>query len=347
MPFLPDWAPNIHPLIIHFPIVLLFLAVIADLFSLLLKKTYWLRRAGHILYVLGALSAVVTYLSGKQAADSIDIPSSAYTVLSHHADLAFTTMLFFTIYTAIRLLVFRTKWAQKKIVAVIFMLMGLGGYYFVVETATHGAQLVFGHGIGTQAIAKADQQVAVSGFELKSNGSWTWRVSDEASQDFNSNFSLLKGQRNNLTMEKEDSALAIDIIKESSLLFVAGVNISDGEISATVNLDNFDGKLLLVHNVTDRSHYNFFSIEKNKGRLGRQQDSQTEIMEEGEIPTIKGWTGLKAVGSSGHYRGYVNGELIAHGHGDVSAPGRAGILLSGKGKIRFKNIELTVIGDGS
>ena len=34
MQFVPEWAPNIHPIIIHFPIVLLIIAVLFDLAGL-------------------------------------------------------------------------------------------------------------------------------------------------------------------------------------------------------------------------------------------------------------------------------------------------------------------------
>ncbi|MCS3710001.1 putative membrane protein, partial [Salinibacter ruber] len=45
MELIPDWAPNIHPMIVHFPIALIVGALGADIFSLVLRRWEWLRPA--------------------------------------------------------------------------------------------------------------------------------------------------------------------------------------------------------------------------------------------------------------------------------------------------------------
>lgn len=86
MNFPPEWAPNIHPLLIHFPIVLLLLAPLLDLCAILFKKQQWLKNSANLIYVLAGLGLIITYFSGRLAADSVDIPTQAYTTLSRHAD---------------------------------------------------------------------------------------------------------------------------------------------------------------------------------------------------------------------------------------------------------------------
>jgi len=292
---------------------------------------------------LGALSTIVTFISGKQAAASVDIPSAAYPVLNHHADLALITMLFFTIYAVIRTIFFNSKFAQIKILEWVLILIGLGGYYYVVETATHGAELVFNYGLGTQAVNKPEEPQTLTGFSLESDGSWSWQASANAVQDFKNNFSLIKGNSNDLSMQIKDSVLVLNIKKESPVLFVAGVNILQSAVNARVDLDNFNGEFRLVQNVADSSNFSFFSIDDRKGSLGKLTDSQNDIMEESEIKKQKGWINIKSVASEGHYRGYVNDELVAHGHGSPMPSGRAGIFLSGKGKIRIDRIQLVAI----
>jgi len=84
MSFLPDWAPNLHALIVHFPIAILFVAVLIDILGLLLRRKPFWRRAAVLLYVLGGVAVFVTYLTGEQAADSVFLPTEARSV-SHRA----------------------------------------------------------------------------------------------------------------------------------------------------------------------------------------------------------------------------------------------------------------------
>lgn len=40
MNLVPEWAPNVHPLIVHFPIALLFAAVLVDAAALAVRRRY-------------------------------------------------------------------------------------------------------------------------------------------------------------------------------------------------------------------------------------------------------------------------------------------------------------------
>lgn len=39
----PEWAPNAHPIVVHFPIALLVLAILADFLSVVLWRHTWLQ----------------------------------------------------------------------------------------------------------------------------------------------------------------------------------------------------------------------------------------------------------------------------------------------------------------
>ena len=61
MPLIPSWAPNFHPLVIHFPIVLVMTAAVVDLVDVVFERSAWLRAATTTLYVAGAIATIVAY----------------------------------------------------------------------------------------------------------------------------------------------------------------------------------------------------------------------------------------------------------------------------------------------
>lgn len=144
---LPEWMPNIHPLIIHFPIVLWTIAVFSDLFSLLLKKQ-WLRNSTITLYALGALAAYITVLTGENAMHSQSIPMQGEVTASHHSDWGHYTFYSFAAYAVIRLFLFWKKWDKKTAVAWVLFIVGASGAGMVAKTADMGGKLVYKYGVG-------------------------------------------------------------------------------------------------------------------------------------------------------------------------------------------------------
>ncbi|MCF6353182.1 MAG: hypothetical protein L3J06_09250, partial [Cyclobacteriaceae bacterium] len=87
MKLLPDWTPGIHPLIIHFPIALLSLAVGLTVLAIFYNPQ-WITKSTLGLYVLGTLGALASYISGKDAADSIGLNLKAEIAIGTHSDWA-------------------------------------------------------------------------------------------------------------------------------------------------------------------------------------------------------------------------------------------------------------------
>ncbi len=147
---LPDWAPNIHPMLVHFPIALLITAVLLDFLYLIWKKD-WLHNSVMTLFILAALASLITYLSGRQAVDSVSVPMNAELTASYHSDWALYTLLYFSIYTSIRAFLFWKK-LNKRFIAILLFLTGLAGCALLAKTADLGGKLVYKYGVGTKKI---------------------------------------------------------------------------------------------------------------------------------------------------------------------------------------------------
>src|SRR5262245_6785206 len=147
MALVPDWPPNIHPLLVHFPIALLIAAAVVDVGGWVFPRWRVVRQTATLLYVLGTGAAVVTYFTGRAASQAVWLPGMAQAVVGEHWNWAFRTVWFFGIVTVLRL-VFITRRDRGPVVMAAFALAGLLGIGLLVETGDRGGRLVYEHGVG-------------------------------------------------------------------------------------------------------------------------------------------------------------------------------------------------------
>ena len=148
MNLLPGWAPNAHPLVVHFPIALLLTAAGLDAAGLALRCNRSLRFVATVLYALGSITIIAAYFTGRAAAETIWLPGMAHAAVKEHWDWAFRSVWFFGILTTIRLVLLRRLREPKPAVIAALTLAGLLGVVILGETGDRGGRLVYQHGVG-------------------------------------------------------------------------------------------------------------------------------------------------------------------------------------------------------
>ncbi len=151
MHLLPGWAPNFHPLIIHFPIVLVLLAVLVDAVEVV-RPSPGLARAAVAVYVLAALSALVALLTGTDASQEVFIPGMAHPMVADHRHWAFATTFALIAVAVVRAAiqaVGRQPGGRGRRIALLAITLVLA--VLVEQTAERGARLVYQQGVGVVA----------------------------------------------------------------------------------------------------------------------------------------------------------------------------------------------------
>jgi uncharacterized membrane protein len=147
--FLPGWAPNVHPLIVHFPIGLLLTAAGLDTAAWLLRCNRSLRLVATALYVAGTVMLIAAYFTGRAAADTVFLSGMAHAAIKQHWDMAFLTVWFFGALTVIRLLLLRWLGSAPRSAAIgALVFAGFIGVVLIGETGDRGGRLVYEHGVG-------------------------------------------------------------------------------------------------------------------------------------------------------------------------------------------------------
>lgn len=122
---------HLHPAAVHFPIALLALGAAA--------VGLRLRKAESWLLWLGTLSAWATLGLGLLAGKTAPHVPLAWEVLADHETLAWWTCSAFSVLSCLR---FFEKWRRLQFV------LWAAGLALLVATAMHGAELVYGFGMG-------------------------------------------------------------------------------------------------------------------------------------------------------------------------------------------------------
>jgi len=353
MQLIPDWAPNIHPIIVHFPIVLLAIAVLFDIIGLLFKKMDWLKKSSLLLFVLGTMAAIVAFLSGRYAAEGLNPAVNVIPTLTEHADWAEIAMWFFIIFSVIRLFITWKFNSIKNLVIVPIVFTGIVGIYFLYQTGDHGAKLVFGYGLGTgnivqkNELADKEKEVIVSDsiYTESKDGSWKLIAGYGVSKTLSNNFKWISGSLQDLYPTINKDKIGKEYLRlnvDGKYTFINEAKLESVQIEILVNLDSLTGDFYVVHHFQDKNNFDFLKLSDSEIMLGRNENGIEKIFSTQEYSN-KNWLNIKSTSKGKHFQGYINGELQVHGHATELLGGATGIFFSGSGNIKIRKIQVITI----
>ncbi len=141
---------DIHPLIAHFPIVLLLIGVVCDAIGILNDRDFFIR-AGFLLFSLGALSALPVALTGDSAAEVAQYIDDIAADLDDHDTLGTVTA-----FLAVALVLIRTHFVLRKkfvgTVRYVYLVFSLVTAGLVCAAGYTGGHLVYHYGAGTRSV---------------------------------------------------------------------------------------------------------------------------------------------------------------------------------------------------
>lgn len=164
---LPDWD-SIHPMIIHFPIVLLMISPLFLVLGSIMTPARGLpyRLTAFFLLLLGTASLFIAISTGEAAGELADRSGAANSVLESHEALAEKTRILFAGFSVIlagilflpRLLRRRETRLISTVLPLSFLLLYSVGIVFLVNTAHAGGRLVHEFGVHSMAFSTDSPQ---------------------------------------------------------------------------------------------------------------------------------------------------------------------------------------------
>jgi hypothetical protein len=298
---------------------------------------------------MAALGGIGTYLTGRQAADSVgQIKAAAEPVLAEHADLALLAMIALILAAVLRAAaaIIRKGRVAAVVIAAAILLMAVANG-LVAVTADHGGALVYRHGVAvslqtSEGRAPRPESAEASSRQLEhgDDGSLVWQPvadsfdtllpADGASDD------VLK-----LSERATDEGGGMWVEVAGSTVVCLPGRFGDVVVIATVDLSGFEGIFGLGHHIQSADDGVFFTVNSNgDAELVRRTDGEDTSMDRATTSLSTGPVTLRTTVSGRHLKGQVNDSTVAHGHGSSGDQGAVGLVLDGRGLIRIIQVSV-------
>ncbi len=176
--------PNLHPLLVHFPIALLPTALLLEVMGLIKARPWWASKAAAFLLVLAAVLTFAAYEAGEDAADSLSqVSLAAQEQIGRHHDAAEWALRLTILAALLRIAVAlhgRTTRSWNRAERGLAVLVMAGAMVATAWTADLGGQLVYRYGLAVQQIEPPPAAATPAGAE---NGVETGVPPEEDTQE--------------------------------------------------------------------------------------------------------------------------------------------------------------------
>jgi uncharacterized membrane protein len=136
----------IHPMVVHFPIALLFTSVFFDLLGIVKKDKYF-DLTGSWLLVLGLVGGVVAAIFGAWSEDAVKEAGVPGRAIDLHETWAYVTIAAFGVLLLFRWWV-RKRWSVRD--RVVYLCGAVIGLLLLSLTGFYGGNLVYEYGAGVK-----------------------------------------------------------------------------------------------------------------------------------------------------------------------------------------------------
>lgn len=173
--------------------------------------------------------------------------------------------------------------------------------------------------------------------------SYTWVFAPEDEDPFAKSSHFVVGSKEDLNATVTGSSITLKPASTpAAFVFHQKFENVGGQVEYM--LHDFKGDLKFIYHFTDEENYEFVWLNGNNMKLGRIVDGEEKIFDESEFEFDPNeWTTLKFSAAGTHFKGYIGGSTITHGHGDEMAPGYVGIWIDGAGTLMIRSLEVVIL----
>jgi uncharacterized membrane protein len=325
--------PNLHPAIVHFPIVLLPLALLLDIGAMVRRGAAWNRIAA-LSWVVAALAATAAFVAGRDAADGlVGLDPRVQPAIGDHADWATWTLVIVWTIAVLRAAAWGLSSRQRlsMLLRVIVLIAGVGIQGMLVLTADKGGALVFRHAVAVvvpdcptcAAPAEVPPPAAKNGLTLQDvDGTVAWAPGP--------------GELGALgTSEWPSRGVAVKVQGTETLLLPPV--LGDVQVNAWLDLSHFTGEVWVLHHFDGSTGGAFVASTKGEARL--VDLAPDEAVLDRSTSALSGRMALSVSASGKHLKGMIDGRMVVHGHTDARPAGQVGLRFVGEGVAAVERVE--------
>jgi uncharacterized membrane protein len=355
--------PNLHPVLVHFPIALAAVALLFDALAFVRPRWPSFDASGALLWTLAASGAGAAYLAGERAADQAGLlAAAAEAALGEHADAALATLVSLGALALFRIgLAWRDRAldrVRRDLLRGAALVAALAVQGLVAYTADLGGALVYRHGIAVSARPPevssalptprdAPRWGTDADLERLEDGSLLWRPRPGDAAAMKRMLEPLGP--GNVRVERDASGRGgISLASSGSALLAFPGSWENVQVEMTIDTASFRGRLGLGARVDGEANGGLFRLATDGGAaLVALREGEEEILDEMDRSLPLREVTLVLSVSGRHWKGFVDGESAVHGHVSARLPGRrAALLMDGTGTVRIVSVRITPL-DGA